>query len=296
MNSRATRGTENKIDLWDEADGFYYDVMHKSDGEHLFLRVHSMVGLIPLLAVETIEPKTMERMPDFARRLEWFQANRPELCASIASITDVGKSDRRLFSIVNADRLRSLLKRMLDETEFLSPHGLRSVSQYHKDNPARVELDGVTYSVDYEPAESRTSLFGGNSNWRGPIWFPLNYLIIESLQKFDFYYGDTFKIECPTGSGHEMTLWEVATELSKRLISLFAKDDAGRRPVFGGTEKFQTDPLWRDLIPFHEYFHGDNGAGLGASHQTGWTALVAKLIQQSGSTRPRVSSADAPRK
>jgi hypothetical protein len=295
MNARNKLGVGENIDLWDAEDGFYYDVMHKSDGEHVFLRVHSMVGLIPLLAVETLEPKIMTRLPDFARRLQWFQTHRPELCKSVASTTTTGKSDRRLFSIVDQDRLRSILSRMLSEDEFLSPHGLRSVSRFHKDHPAQVQLDGITYSVDYEPAESRTGLFGGNSNWRGPVWFPLNYLIIEALQKFDFYYGDNFKIECPTGSGNQMTLWEVATELSKRLISLFARDDAGRRAVFGGTEKFQTDPLWRDLIPFHEYFHGDNGAGLGASHQTGWTSLVAKLIQQSGSTRPRASTADKSR-
>jgi hypothetical protein len=296
MNARDKLGGNDNIDLWDPDDGFYYDVMHKSDGEHLFLKVHSMVGLIPLLAIETLEPKIMTRLPDFARRLQWFQTNRPELCKSVASTTSTGMSDRRLFSIVNADRLRSILTRMLSEDEFLSPHGLRSVSRFHKDHPAQVVLDGVTYSVDYEPAESRTALFGGNSNWRGPVWFPLNYLLIEALQKFDFYYGDNFKIECPTGSGNQMTLWEVATELSKRLISLFARDEKGRRAVFGGTEKFQTDPLWKDLIPFHEYFHGDNGAGLGASHQTGWTSLIAKLIQQSGSPRPRASTADSPRK
>jgi hypothetical protein len=295
MNARDQIGTRENIDLWDPEDKFYYDVMRKSDGERLFLRVHSVVGLIPLLAVETLEPKIMMRLPDFARRLQWFQTNRPELCRSVASTTRAGMADRRLFSVVDQDRLRAVLTRVLSEDEFLSPHGLRSVSRYHKDHPAQVQLDGVTYSVDYEPAESRTALFGGNSNWRGPVWFPLNYLLIEALQKFDFYYGDSFQIECPTGSGKQMTLWEVATELSKRLITLFSRDDAGRRAVFGGTELFQNDPFWKDLIPFHEYFHGDNGAGLGASHQTGWTSLVAKLIQQSGSTRPRVSTADAPR-
>jgi len=295
MNDRPSMPThddEENIDLWDDEDGFYYDVMHKENGEHFFLKVRSMVGLIPLLAVQTIEPAVMEKLPDFARRLEWFVANRPELVNSVASVTETGKGNRRLFSIVNQERLQSLLKRMLDENEFLSPHGLRSVSRYHKDHPAQLQLDGVQYSVGYEPAESRTGLFGGNSNWRGPIWFPLNYLIIESLQKFDFYYGDNFMIECPTGSGQKKTLWEVATDLSKRLISIFARDANGRRPVFGGTELFQNDPLWREIIPFHEYFHGDNGAGLGAAHQTGWTALVAKLIQQSGSRRPCASSSD----
>jgi hypothetical protein len=207
------------------------------------------------------------------------------MCATVASVSTVGQMNRRLFSVVNADRLRSILTKALDQEEFLSPFGLRSVSRYHLKHPASIELDGVTYSVDYEPAESTTGLFGGNSNWRGPVWFPLNYLIIEALQKFDHYYGSQFSIECPTGSGQEMTLWEVATELSRRLIALFARDEAGRRPVFGGQEKFQRDPHWRNLINFHEYFHCDNGAGLGAMHQTGWTALVAKLIQQSGSGR-----------
>ena len=295
MNDRPSipgKDAESNIDLWDEEDGFYYDVLHRSDGKHEFLKVRSMVGLIPLLAVETIEPKVMEQLPDFRRRLEWFIANRPELTKSVASFTEAGKGDRRLFSIVNFERLQRILTRVLDEKEFLSPHGLRSVSQFHKENPATLTMDGVTYSVDYEPAESRTGLFGGNSNWRGPVWFPLNYLIIESLQKFDFYYGDHFKVECPTGSGDFKTLWEVGTEISQRLISVFARDESGKRPVFGGTELFQNDPLWKDLIPFHEYFHGDNGAGLGASHQTGWTALVAKLIQQSGSRRPRTSASE----
>ncbi|MGN6366916.1 MAG: MGH1-like glycoside hydrolase domain-containing protein [Phycisphaerae bacterium] len=295
MNDRPSipsHDDESNIDLWDDDDGFYYDVLHKQNGEHQFLKVRSMVGLIPLLAVETIEPKVMELLPDFARRLEWFIANRPELTNAVASVTVPGKGDRRLFSIVNAERLQCILSKMLDENEFLSPHGLRSVSRYHLEHPAVLQMDGHTYSVDYEPAESRTSLFGGNSNWRGPVWFPLNYLIIESLQKFDFYYGDNFMVECPTGSGEKKTLWEVGTDLSKRLISIFARGEDGRRPVFGGCELFQNDPLWRDLMPFHEYFHGDNGAGLGASHQTGWTALVAKLIQQSGSRRPVASASD----
>ncbi len=290
MNDRPKTACDDGLDLWDDEDQFYYDVLHKSDGEHLFLKVRSVVGLVPLLAVETIEPDTLKRLPDFNRRLEWFLNNRPDLCASVASVTHVGRGDRRLFSIVDQGRLRAILKRMLDESEFLSPYGLRSISRFHKDHPATLDLDGAEYRVDYEPAESTSGLFGGNSNWRGPIWFPINYLVIEALQKFDFYYGDDFKIECPTGSGKQMTLWQVTTELSLRLMNLFARDGAGRRPVFGGIEKMQTDPLWRDLIPFHEYFHGDNGAGLGASHQTGWTALIAKLIQQSGASRPEPRS------
>ncbi len=285
MNDRPETMGDDGNDLWDDDDGFYYDVMHKSSGEHLFLRVRSMVGLIPLLAVETIDEEVMHRLPEFSRRLEWFMTNRPDMCANVASVTAIGQMNRRLFSIVDADRLRAILTRMLDEEEFLSPFGLRSVSRYHHEHPAELELEGVRYCVDYEPAESTTGLFGGNSNWRGPVWFPLNYLLIEAMQKFDHYYGSRFTVECPTGSGNEKTLWEVGTELSRRLIALFARNGQGHRPVFGGIDKLQNDPFWRDLITFNEYFHGDNGAGLGAMHQTGWTALVAKLIQQSGTGR-----------
>jgi hypothetical protein len=273
------------VDLWDNEDGFYYDVLHKTGGEHLYLRVRSLVGLIPLLAVETIEADTLELLPDFARRLRWFFENRAELCATVASVSQVGSANRRLFSVVNAQRLRAILSRMLDESEFLSPHGLRSVSRWHKDHPVRVELDGVCYSLDYEPAESTTPLFGGNSNWRGPVWFPINYLIIEALQKFDFYYGDDFTIECPTGSQTRKNLWDVSRELSDRLISLFTRDASSKRPLYGDHPLFQQHLGWRDLLIFPEYFHGDTGAGLGASHQTGWTALVAKLIQQTTSKR-----------
>ena len=281
MNNRpGTQGDE--VDMWDEADGFYYDVLHQPDGSHYFLRVRSLVGLIPLLAVETLESDLLEKLPDFRSRLEWFLMHRLDICVDIASVTKMGMESRRLFSVVNAERLRQILTRMLDENEFLSPTGLRSLSRFHQANPFQLTLDGMTYSIDYEPAESTTGLFGGNSNWRGPVWFPLNYLIIEALQKYDYYYGSTFKVEFPTGSGNLLTLWEVSVELSRRLIRTFQQDESGRRPVFGGNQTFQTDPHWRDYIPFHEYFHGDTGAGLGASHQTGWTGLVAKLIQQSG--------------
>jgi hypothetical protein len=285
MNDRpATRGDEG-VDLWDKEDAFYYDILHRDNGDHEFLRVRSMVGLIPLLAVETIEADTLERLPDLARRLQWFLTNRSDLCASVASVTRTGLSNRRLFSVVNDARLRAILSRMLDGQEFLSPYGIRSVSRYHKDHPVRLHLGGVSYSLDYQPAESTNGLFGGNSNWRGPIWFPLNYLLIEALQKFDFYYGDDFIVECPTGSGQRKSLWEVAGDLSQRLINLFRRDAGGNRPIFGNVEKFQKDPHWRDLLTFPEYFHGDTGFGLGASHQTGWTSLVAKLIQQSGGNR-----------
>jgi hypothetical protein len=274
-------GRDN-VDLWNEEDGFYYDVLHTPEGQHIPMRVHSAVGLIPLFAVETLESDMLDRLPGFRKRMEWFIQNRPDLTGNVASMELPGKKERRLLSIVNQTRLRRILKMMLDENEFLSPHGIRALSRFHHEHPFKLNLNGREYSIDYEPAESNTGLFGGNSNWRGPIWFPINYLIIESLQKYHYYFGDDFKVECPTGSGKVMNLWEVAAEISRRLSGLFLKDAEGRRPVFGGIEKFQSDPHWRDHLLFHEYFHGDNGAGLGANHQTGWTGLVAKLLQQSG--------------
>jgi len=266
--------------LWNEEDGFYYDVLHLPDGKHLPMKVRSMVGLIPLFAIQTLEPEVLGSLKGFSGRLAWFIENRPDLRENVACMKTTGTRERRLLSIVDENKLRRVLSKMLDESEFLSPYGIRALSRYHKDNPYRFNVNGHEHRVDYEPAESTSGLFGGNSNWRGPIWFPVNYLIIEALQKFHYYLGDDFKVECPTGSGRLMTLWEVAGEISRRLTRIFLRDDKGRRPVFGGTEKFQTDPGWRDCIPFHEYFHGDNGAGVGASHQTGWTGLVAKLIQQ----------------
>jgi hypothetical protein len=241
-----------------------------------------MVGLIPLFAIETLEPEMLDRLPGFRRRMEWFIQNRPDLTGNVASMEMPGKKERRLLSIVNQNRLRRVLKMMLDENEFLSPYGIRALSRFHLEHPYSINLDGQEHRVDYEPAESTTGVFGGNSNWRGPIWFPVNYLIIESLQKFHYYFGDEFKVECPTGSGQMMTLWEVAADISRRLSSLFLRDEDGRRPVHGASLKFQSDPHWRDLLLFYEYFHGEHGAGLGASHQTGWTGLVAKLLQQSG--------------
>jgi hypothetical protein len=273
-------GGEN-IELWDPKDGFYYDVLHQEHGKNIPLKVRSMVGLIPLFAVETLDPELVDRLPGFKRRLQWFIENRADLSNHIETeATDEGP--RRFLSLVNRHRLKSVLRYMLDENEFLSPYGVRALSRYHRDHPYTLRVDGTEYRVDYEPAESSTGLFGGNSNWRGPVWFPVNYLIIESLQKFHFFLGNSYKIECPTGSGRLLNLWDIAGDISQRLTHIFLQDKDGRRPVFGGTEKFQTDPHWRDLIPFHEYFHGDNGAGIGASHQTGWTALVAKLIQQYG--------------
>ena len=281
MSNRRDHDGET-LDLWDDQDGFFYDVLHLPNGERMPLRIRSLVGLIPLLAVQTLEPELMTKLGGFRRRLEWFVDHRTDLTENVACMRSPGRGDRRLLSIVDADRLRRVLSVMLDEREFLSPFGIRALSQAHRDQPYSLEVNGHEYRVAYEPAESSTGLFGGNSNWRGPIWFPINYLLIEALQKFHHYYGDAFTIECPTGSGKMMTLDEVAAELSRRLTRVFLRGGDGRRPVFGGLETFQQDPHWRDLILFHEYFHGDTGAGVGASHQTGWTALVAKLIQQSG--------------
>ena len=270
------------IELWDAQDGFYYDVLHLPDGHRFPMKLRSMVGLIPLFAVETLDSEIVDKLPGFKRRMQWFIENRPEFGDHVETETTPDSQVRRLLSLVNRDRLRRTLAYMLDENEFLSPYGIRALSRHHLGHPYRLCTNGVEHRVDYEPAESSSGLFGGNSNWRGPIWFPVNYLIIESLQKFHYFLGAGFKVECPTGSGRMMNLWEIAAELSRRLIRIFLRNPDGRRPVYGATEKFQTDPHWRDLILFYEYFHGDNGAGIGASHQTGWTGLVAKLIQQSG--------------
>ena len=270
------------IELWDDEDGFYYDVLHLPNGDHRRMRVRSMVGLIPLFAVETLDPKCMDMLPGFKRRMQWFIDNREDLRPYIHETPVPGKGVRRLLAVVHQTRLRRILRYMLDETEFLSPYGIRALSRYHRDHPYVMHVNGMEHRVDYEPAESGSGLFGGNSNWRGPVWFPVNFLLIEALQKFHHYFGDDVKVECPTGSGRMMNLWEVAGELSRRLSRIFLRGPDGRRPCYGAAEKFQTDPHWRDLILFHEYIHGDNGAGIGASHQTGWTGLVAKLLQQSG--------------
>ncbi len=268
--------------MWDDADGFFYDVLHMPDGRHQPLKVRSLVGLVPLFAVETLEPRLMDQLPGFQRRMRWFIDNRPDLTHNVASMAVPGKGERRLLSIVNPDQLRRILTHMLDEREFLSPFGIRSLSREHKDNPYVFASDGTEHSIAYEPGESNSGLFGGNSNWRGPVWFPANYLLVESLQKFHHYLGDDYKVECPTGSGNLMNLWEVAAEISRRLGRLFLKDADGRRPAHGANELFHKDPHWQDFILFYEYFHGDTGEGLGASHQTGWTALVAKMLQQTG--------------
>jgi hypothetical protein len=268
--------------MWNAEDGFFYDVLRLPDDGHKPLKVRSMVGLIPLFAVETLEPGLVAKLPGFKRRLEWFIEHRKDLAANVASMKARGQAERRLLAIVNRDQLRKVLAYMLDETEFLSPHGIRALSRVHKERPFVMQAGGREYRVDYQPAESLTSLFGGNSNWRGPVWFPVNYLLIESLQKFHHYYGNEFQVECPTGSGNFMTLWEVAEEISCRLNRLFLPDESGRRPAHGEDVRYRDDPHWKDLILFYEFFNGDNGAGVGASHQTGWTGLVGKLLQQYG--------------
>ncbi|HUJ30945.1 MAG TPA: hypothetical protein VLY23_06660 [Candidatus Acidoferrum sp.] len=269
------------IGLWNETDGFYYDVLHSSDGSHTPLRVRSAVGLVPLFAVATFEPDDLEGLPGFRRRMDWFLKHHADVADHVDMSRRSEKGARLLLTIANRSKLERIYRYVFDENEFLSDHGVRALSKFHKDHPFMLSLDGVTHAVDYEPAESTTDLFGGNSNWRGPVWFPLNFLLIESMQRIHYYYGDEFKVECPTSSNQRQTLWEAASDLSRRLSHIFLRHE-GRRPVYGDAALFQNDPFWRDLILFYEYFHGETGAGLGASHQTGWTALVAKLIEQSG--------------
>jgi hypothetical protein len=270
--------------MWDEEDGFYYDVLRLPDGSARRLKVRSMVGLLPLCATTVVEPWQRERVPRVAEVIFERLRRMPELRESIHATGSghYGYGERGIFALVNENRLRRILTRMLDENEFLSPYGIRALSRYHEEHPYVVHVEGQEYRVNYLPAESDTGMFGGNSNWRGPVWMPVNALLIRALLSFYGFYGDDFKIECPTGSGKLMNLFEVAREIANRLERIFLRDDSGRRPVYGGTEKFQTDPQWKDYILFYEYFHGDNGAGLGASHQTGWTGLVAKMIELFG--------------
>jgi hypothetical protein len=268
----------NDVGLWDEQDQFYYDVLNLPNDQRVLMRIRSMVGLIPLFAVETLEPEMLERLPGFRRRLEWFLNHRPDLAGLVSHWQDPGRGERRLLSLLRGHRMKKLLKRMLDESEFLSDYGVRAVSRVHLEHPFELKVGNVDQSVQYWPAESESRQFGGNSNWRGPIWFPVNFLIIESLQKFHHYYGDDFTVECPTGSGKFLTIEQVANELSERLSRIFLKDAAGERPVMRHQAELQHDPYYEDCIPFYEYFHGDTGRGVGASHQTGWTALIAKLL------------------
>jgi hypothetical protein len=270
------------VELWNEADGFFYDALSLPDGAVMPLKVRSLVGLVPLFAVQVLEPENIDRLPQFRRRMRWFLRNRADLRDHFVRERGPDGTSRRLLALVSGDRLRRVLRYMLDESEFLSPHGIRALSRYHAEHPYVLRAQGVEHRVAYEPGESTTGLFGGNSNWRGPVWFPMNFLLIEALQRFDYFYRGAFKVEFPTGSGRELALSDVAAELSRRLTRIFLRDPDGRRPVHGAAPRFRDDPSWRDLLLFYEYFHGDTGAGIGASHQTGWTGIVAKLLQQSG--------------
>lgn len=268
--------------LWDHQDQFFYDVLHLPDGRVFHLKVRSLVGLLPLFAVETLDAEVFKNAPTFERRMEWFTNRNSDMIRTIACVFHHGQEKRRLMAVLDKEHLEKLLKYLLDQSEFLSDYGIRSLSKFHKEHPYRLEVEGMVYDINYQPAESQSGLFGGNSNWRGPVWFPLNLLIIGALKRFYSYYGDELKVEFPTGSGIKMNLLQIADDISARLIKIFLKDKNGSRPVFGGQHKFQTDPHWKDYLLFYEYFHGDSGAGIGASHQTGWTALVANLILQTG--------------
>ncbi len=275
-----TSSGHHGLSLWDEEDGFYYDALYLPDGHCERLRVRSLVGLLPLFATEVLEPGLLERLPVFHRRMSWFLENRPRIAADLMACQHLGQDGRRLLALLTPERLRRVLRPMLDKDEFLSPYGVRSLSKHHQAHPYHLKLDGVKHTVRYEPAESASGLYGGNSNWRGPVWFPVNFLIIEALERAHHFYGDAFKVECPTGSGRFKTLQEVAADLARRLTSLFLPAADGLRPCYGGETLFQQNPHFRDKVLFHEYFNGDDGAGLGASHQTGWTALVASLLQK----------------
>ncbi len=264
--------------MWDDVDGFYYDVLQKPGQAPVPLRVRSMVGLIPLLAVEVLDDEVVRGLPQFAERLHWFLMQRPELARLVSHWSDTNMHEYRLLSLMRRERMNRVLTRMLDESEFLSDFGVRSLSRFHADHPFMLKQDDGTRTIMYEPGEGRTRLFGGNSNWRGPIWMPLNYMLIQSLFKFDAYYGPSHRIEFPTGSGETRSLFDVATALADRLKKLFLKDVHGRRPLLGDSELEQSDPLFADLMVYPEYFHGDTGRGLGAMHQTGWTALIAVLL------------------
>jgi hypothetical protein len=280
--------------LWNEEDSFFYDVIRQADGQQVPLKVRSVVGLLPLAATSILSTVTLNRLPDVAGRLRWFLANKPQYADMLGARRIVGGQQQRLLAAVGPEQLMRILVRMLDTEEFLSPYGLRTLSRSHLENPFTVTLAGNDFTVGYEPAESTTGLFGGNSNWRGPVWFPVNHLIIEGLRRYHEFFGDDLLVEYPTGSGEKHSLGEIANDLSRRLVSLFLLDSQGRRPVHGESALFQNDERWRDLIPFHEYFHGDNGMGLGASHQTGWTALVVDLIATLHSRQSPVEDDEPP--
>jgi hypothetical protein len=271
---------EHHDQMWDSEDGFFYDLLHFPNGDTKRLKVRSMVGLLPLCASTVLESGAAGRHPRMQELVELFRKRHPDLLKHIAPADDkfVGYADRRLMSVCNKEKLGRILSSLLDENEFLSPYGIRSLSRYHLEHPFIFNLDGQEFKVQYLPAESNTGMFGGNSNWRGPVWMPVNGLLLRALLNLYQFYGDDFKVECPTGSGKYMTLYEVGQELARRLSSIFLRDASGNRPVYGGSKKFQEDPHWKDYILFYEYFHGDNGAGLGASHQTGWTGIIARTM------------------
>ncbi|MEQ9307182.1 MAG: glucosidase, partial [Marinoscillum sp.] len=271
---------DTDVDLWDDEDNFYYDVMHTPNEPNQQMKVRSMVGLIPLFAIEILRAEVYDKLPEFRERLLFFLKERPKLASLVSRWEEPGQGERRLLSILRGFRMKKILERMLDEDEFLSKFGIRALSKHHEKSPYRMEIKGQKFEVAYIPGESDSSFFGGNSNWRGPIWFPVNYLLLESLLKFSEYYGDDYTVEFPIGSGQDHTLEEVTKGLCERLISIFQRDENGKRPVYGDNEKLQSDPHFKDYILFYEYFHGDTGLGLGASHQTGWTGLVAELIHR----------------
>jgi hypothetical protein len=280
----------NHDEMWDDVDGFFYDLLHLPDGQAMRLKVRSMVGLLPLCAATVFE-KREGRFPRLQALIALFRKRHPDLLRQIAPADDsfVGYADRRLLAVCNKEKLTRILGYLLDENEFFSPYGVRSLSRYHRDHPFDLCIGGQDYSVRYLPGESNNGMFGGNSNWRGPIWMPVNILLIRGLLNMYQFYGNDFRVECPTGSGQRMTLYEVAKEIASRLSKIFLRNDSGQRPVYGGTKKFQEDPYWRDHLLFYEYFQGDNGAGIGASHQTGWTGLIAVTMDLFA----RVSEADA---
>jgi len=275
-------------ELWNAEDAFFYDVIRQADGVRVPLKVRSVVGLLPLCAVSVYSRDVVARLPKFIERVTWFNENRPDLLANLNKPGQPGVQGRFMMSLLTEEQLRRVLARMLDPKEFLGDHGIRSVSRVHLDNPYVFYTGGQEFRVNYLPAESDSGMFGGNSNWRGPVWAPINALIVRALVQMYGYYGDDFKIECPTGSGQHMTLYQVAEELVNRLGGTFLLNHEGRRPIYGGTKKFVDDPLWRDNVQFYEYIHGDNGAGLGASHQTGWTAVIPALIHLFAQLRPEM--------
>jgi hypothetical protein len=268
--------------LWDDADGFFYDALSTPDGQRIPLRVRSVVGLLPLAATTTLGTATAARLPYFSAHMHWFLEHKPELARVVSGVHERGGAVGRLLSVVNADQLTRILQLMLNEDELLSEHGIRAMSRSHREQPFTLRLGEFTATVDYEPGESTSGLFGGNSNWRGPVWFPVNYLLVDALRRFAAFYGDDLLVEHPTGSGVKMPLAAVADDVTDRLSGIFLRDGTGRRPVFGAEELFQSSERWHDLVPFHEYFHADTGKGLGASHQTGWTGLIADLLISRG--------------